>query len=338
MKRGYMDWVKELLPETALEKRRADILSAALGNGFDAVIIYGDVYDADELSWWCNYTPYWCNSALILDSSGGRALVTGHNYRVNPWISELTGFAQEELIPAGPRVHVKVAEYMTGLRPDGGKIATISKYFPESIKKALEDKGFTVETMDAAAEQQITCGDQSERALLKKAADILNSAIEAGMSVYAEKELNKKELCAEIEYAARKNGAMDIFIYTSDRDCKFRLALDGESADGAWNIYVIMQYLGVWVSRGLTVGAYDTSAELDALAAQIKPGKRPALKRNGFTVGIRPRTGADMVSSVCAESEAVEAGSIISVYMLDNSTGAYCEKNYCVEESGAAAL
>ena len=126
MKRGYMDWVKELLPETALEKRRADILSAALGNGFDAVIIYGDVYDADELSWWCNYAPYWCNSALILDRNGSKALVTGHNYRVNPWISELTGFAQEELIPAGPRVPVKVAEYMTGLRPDGGKIATIS--------------------------------------------------------------------------------------------------------------------------------------------------------------------------------------------------------------------
>lgn len=338
MKRGYMDWVKELLPETALEKRRADILSAALGNGFDAVIIYGDVYDADELSWWCNYAPYWCNSALILDRNGSKALVTGHNYRVNPWISELTGFAQEELIPAGPRVPVKVAEYMTGLRPDGGKIATISKYFPESIKKALEHKGFTVASMDAAAEQQIVRGDRSERALLKKAADILNSAIESGMSVYAKKKLNKKELCAEIEYAARKNGAMDIFIYTSDRDCKFRLALDGESADGAWNIYVIMQYLGVWVSRGLTVGVPDTSAELDALAALIKPGKRLTLKKDGFTVGIRSRTGADMVSSICVGHEVAEAGNIISVYMLDNSTGTYCEKNYYIGERGAAAL
>lgn len=88
MKRGYMDWNKELLPAGVLENRRRVLMETAVKAGADAVVIYGDVYSADELSFYVNYAPYWCNSAAVI-TADEFYMVTGHNNRVNPWISTL---------------------------------------------------------------------------------------------------------------------------------------------------------------------------------------------------------------------------------------------------------
>ena len=66
MKRGYMDWNKELLPQSALDQRRQALRDEAKKADVKAVIVYGDVYSADELSYYVNYAPYWCNSASVI--------------------------------------------------------------------------------------------------------------------------------------------------------------------------------------------------------------------------------------------------------------------------------
>lgn len=339
MKRGYMDWVRDILPEEALKARRDALAGIAREKGLKAVIVYGDVYAADELSWFCNYAPYWCNAALVVTGDSVVTLVTGHNYRVNPWISSLTGLPEAQIVPAGLRVPAKLAEQLADAFPEGGKIGTVGKYIMSDVKLELSAKNFETVPVDSAVAEETGKYDKSFHETEKKAYAILKEAIQTGISSRSGKAATKKEVCAEIEYAARKNSAMDVFIYTSDDGCSFQLPDNESSAAGTWNLYAVMQYLGVWVGCGLTLGADADGAwaKLDKLAKELKPGAIPELKADGCRVIVRPNGAADMVSSLGTSGRLYEGG-IVSIAVLENATGSYFERMYEVCADGAKAL
>lgn len=340
MKRGYMDWVRDILPEATLKARRDVLAKLAREQGLKAVIVYGDVYAADELSWFCNYAPYWCNAVLLVTQDSGVTLVTGHNYRVNPWISSLTGLPEAQILPAGPRVPAKLAERLADAFPEGGTVGTVGKYILSDVKLELSAKNFETVPVDSAAAKETDRFDRSFREMEKRAYAILKEAVRTGISSCRGKAATKKEVCAEIEYAARRNSAMDVFLYTSDDGRSFRLPDSESSAAGAWNLYVVLQYLGVWVGCGLPVGAAADGAwaKLDRLARGLKPGTLPKLEADGCRVLVRPNGAADMVSSLGTFDGRLYEGGIVSVAMLEEGTGSYFERMYEVCADGAKAL
>lgn len=341
MKRGYMDWVQDILPEETLKSRRNILAKLAKERGLEAVVVYGDVYASDELSWFCNYAPYWCNSALIVTKDSEVTLVTGHNNRVNPWISSLTGLPEAQILPAGLRVPAKLAERLSVMFPEGGKIGTVGKYVMSDVKLELAAKNFETVSVDSVIAKEMSGYDRSFNKMEKKAYAILTEAVQAGVSFLGGKSAaTKKEVCAEIEYAARKNSAMDVFLYTSDDGCSFRLPDNESSASGVWNLYVMVQYLGVWAACGLTVGADADAAraKLDKLAGALKPGAVPELKADGCRVLVRSNGAADMISSLGAFDGQLQEGGIVSVALLDNASGSYFERMYEVCADGAKAL
>lgn len=340
MKRGYMDWVQEILPEATLKARRAGLANIAKEQGLKAVIVYGDVYAADELSFFCNYAPYWCNAALIVAEDSDVTLVTGHNYRVNPWISGLTGLEDSKIIPGGLRVPAKLAEVLSNIFPDGGKIGIAGKYILSDTEIELAAKNITLVNVDSAVGNIMHKSDKSYNETQKKAYDILGNAVKTGIAARDLATSTRKEVCAEIEYAARKNSAMDVFIYTADKGCGFALPDSESSAKGTWNVYVAIQYLGVWVCYAFTVGADENGAwtKLDELADGIKPGAIPELKADGCKVTVRPNGAADMVSTMDTYDGDIYEGGIVSVAVLDDATGNYFERMYEVCANGAKAL
>lgn len=340
MKRGYVDWVRDILPEETLKARRDALAKLAREQGLKAAVVYGDVYAADELSWFCNYAPYWCNAALIVTQDSGATLVTGHNYRVNPWISSLTGLPEAQILPAGPRVPAKLAERLADAFPEGGTVGTVGKYILSDVKLELSAKNFATVPVDSAVEKEMCQYDKSFHETEKRAYAILREAVRTGISSCRGKAATKKEVCAEIEYAARKNSAMDVFLYTSGDGCSFHLPDSGSSAAGTWNLYVLLQYLGVWVGCGLAVGADADGAwaKLDRLARGLRPGAVPKLEADGCRVIVRPNGAADMVSSLGASGGRLQEGGIVSVAVLENATGTYFERMYEVCADGAKAL
>lgn len=337
-----MDWNKELLPAKALEERRGTLMAIAKEQGIAAVIVYGDVYSSDELSYYMNYAPYWCNSAAVFTSDGDAYMVTGHNDRVNPWISELTGLPIEKLLASGFRVPQRLADSLKTKYPEGARIGLVGKYVLGAVEKKLTESGFEVIAMDDMVVPALNQADESYVKTVKKAMEIINGAVAEGISVMNTKDVSQKVVCAEIEYYARKNGAMDVILYTSEDGCAFSLPEAAEAGSGVWNVYVLMQYLGVWVSYGLTMGtdqrqAQDVREVLRKAAETIVPGKVIAAA-DGYKITVKSRMLSDTISSLNTVSEAVAENQVISIGALEESKGGYTERMFLVTKQGAVAL
>lgn len=336
MKRGYMDWDKSLLPLSALEQRRALLLAAAKKAGVKAVIIYGDVYSADELSYYVNYAPYWCNSAAILLEDDSY-MVTGHNNRVNPWISTLTGMDQEKLLASGFKVPERTAQSLKERFPEGGRIGIIGKYAMAAMADALAKEGFELVIMDDEEAKLFQRADTAYRATAVKAASILRQAFAQGKEDYANGG-SSRTVTAEIEYSARKNGAMDIVLYVAYEGEAFGLPEVREDANGTWTVCALMQYLGVWVRMTETFGADLTAlkAELAAAVAGLAPGQASAASQ-GVRITVS-QVLSDAVSDLNAKVTELTDGQVVSVEAYDAGNGIFCGEMYQVSRKGAVAL
>lgn len=335
MKRGYMDWDKDLLPLSALEQRRRRLLESAEKLGAEAVIIYGDVYSADELSYYVNYAPYWCNSAAVL-TRDDLYMVTGHNNRVNPWISTLTGMDQEKLLASGFKVPERTAQSLKERFPEGGKIGMIGKYAMAAMADALASEGFELVIMNAEEAGLFWPVDEAYRKTAAKAAGILRQAFACGREDYANGGTSKT-VTAEIEYSARKNGAMDIVLYVSYEGRAFGLPEVHGDANGKWSVCALMQYLGVWVKMTETFGTDLTvlRKELDKAAQKLVPGE---LRTDVETDVLVSRVLSDVVSDLNGKVEKLNEGQVISVEIYDAKHDSFCGDMYQVREKGAVVL
>lgn len=337
MKRGYMDWNQELLPLDTLKRRRENLLEAAAAEKVRAVVIYGDVYSADELSYYVNYAPYWCNSAAVI-TPDETYLVTGHNNRVNPWISSLTGLSEDQLIASGFRVPVRISESLKERFPEGGRIGIIGKFVMADVVKELKKQGFEPVILDNVIGDVLNTADDAYRNTVKKAAGILDHAFQRGMEEFLAGGTSKTT-AAEIEYDARKNGAMDIVIYVSHRGRQFGLPVSEDDGGGVWTVYGLMQYLGVWVSRAETYGA-ETEAvrrQMEAAAGELRPGKLAVIPADGYEITVK-RVTADVISDLNGELTELSNQQAVAVSACETSTGIYVEKMYCVTDEGAVSL
>ena len=280
-----------------------------------AVVVYGDVYSADELSYYVNYAPYWCNSAAVV-TPDELYMVTGHNNRVNPWIETLTGIEEEKLLASGFQVPVRTAESLKKRYPEGGRIGIIGKYVLADLADAMKAQGCEPVVMEEE-KAVLMPADTSYRDTAARAAAILRQAFACGEEDYAQGGTSKT-VSAEIEYAARKNGAMDMVLYVSHKGNEFGLPVVEEDAQGKWTVFAVMQYLGVWVSLTKTFGADLEAAreQLAAAAAELEVGKALPKERDGFTVRAE-QVVSDVISDLNRKVSGIAAGQVLSVTVYD---------------------
>ena len=327
MKRGYMNWDRELLPESALKQRRARLLQLLKEKDLDAIVVYGDVINADELVDCSNYGPYWCNCAAVITADGDYQLVTGHNARVNPWLMEMTGLPDEKIRPAGMKVPTKTAELLKSLIP-GGTVGLIGKYTPADIGKALEKAGFNVRYLGNDSDKLLANRDQAYLATVRKGHALMEEALERALASTAE--MSIKQSCACIEYELRNAGAMDVFISAGTEGGAF--TLPEEKFADSWNLYVNVQYLGVWICFACPVGKNtDEYAVLNTRAEQLKPGTMPE------DIEVHTTILSDSVRSLNHRADDLEEGQVFSLYH-QSEQGAYTEKMYCMTVDGAQPI
>ncbi len=337
MKRGYMDWDKNLLPLSALEERRQALMKEAAGMNVQAVVVYGDVYSADELSYYVNYAPYWCNSVAVI-TENEVYMVTGHNNRVNPWIHTLTGIEEEKLLASGFKVPDRTAQSLKERFPQGGRIGIVGKYVMADLADALKAQGFESVDMDDIKAQLMQPADGSYRETATKAAGILRQAFERGAKEYAQGG-SSKTVTAEIEYGARKNGAMDVVLYVSHEGNAFGLPVTLDDAGGKWTVCALMQYLGVWIKLTKTFGT-ETAAvgrQLEAAALELVPGRKIPCGAEGFEV-IGEQVLSDVISDLNQEICEVTKDQVLYVAVYDKKSSVYCSNMYRITEKGAVVL
>lgn len=327
MKRGYMNWDRALLPEPALLQRRDRLFRLLREKNLDALVVYGDVINADELVDCSNYGPYWCNCVAVLTAGGDYQLVTGHNARVNPWLQEMTGLPDEKIRPAGMKVPAKTAELLKELLP-GGTVGLIGKYTPATMGRALADAGFAVCYLGADSDALLARRDQAYRDTVRKGHEMMEAALEGALA--ESQGMDIRQSCARIEYALRSAGAMDVVLYAGTGDGRFSLPQD-QQAD-CWNLYINVQYLGVWLCFACPVGAAEAAyAALDQQAARLNPGVVPE------GCGIHTSVLSDSISSLNQPGTRLAEGQVFSLYQTGGQ-GAYTEKMYCMTANGAIPL
>ena len=345
MKRGYMDWIKDLLPEDVLKARCEALRAAMTAAGLDAVVVYGDVACADELMYLTNFGPYWVNATCVFTADGDSFFVVGLAPRVVPWINALTGCPTEKIYAAGPRVAVRLAQELKERFAGGGKIGYAGKYFPAVMENNLGEAGFTVSDFTGYFDSVLNKRDASYRNMQHKGALILKNALAEGLANVNLETASQKEVCAEIEYAARKTGALDIILLTSENGDDFALSSGERPAKGKWNLYILMQYLGEWLVYAQPFGS-DTgelSSALDRAAGSLKPG-RAALSYAALPevewldVKLKTKILSDQSSSLNQNAEELLPDQIVSISARNKKAGLYAEKMYLITDGNAVAL
>lgn len=341
MKRGYMERNAALVPDALLAKRQAALASQFDENGVVAAVVFGDVADADELHYISNLGPYWGSATCILDREGGRFLVTGMTARVNFWVSMMTGVDKDHIRAAGPKVNSAVAEYLTQAYPGGGAIGMVGEYFPADMRAAIEKAGFSTVWMQAAVEHPMEARDEGYRASLLKGAGLMKIAYAKAFAGAGEDDRTVQQVAADVEYACRTAGAMDVYLLAAGEDLVFAKAAD-KAADGPWTLYALLQYLGEWmaITRGTSAKRNaEAFAVRDRVLAAQKPGPTAlSWEEDGWRITLCNQMRSDHTAYAAADRANLAAGQVFSIRVRHSQKGILIEDMALLETDGARLL
>ncbi len=345
MKRGYMDWKEELLPKDTLKLRQKEFIKDFREKNIDAAVIYADVASADEMQYLTNLGPYWSNASAIFFKDGSVHLVTGLSARVNPWISKLTGMGNSDITSAGPNLAVKIAEVLGERLDGGGVIGLTGQYFPQTIVEALEKKGFETVVYQKPREEQLARRDDAYIDTVKEGIAHMEKAITGALQNPEIKAMTRKRLAAEVEYACRKAGAMDILLLEGDKKLVFDQPQELPAGETPWILYVQIQYLGEWIVLARMIngregeGMQAAQAARDKAALRLTPGeKQLAWDEDGCGITVCSEILADHLSWQGPKNALLADKQMISLMVRDEKKGIYLEDMYLVSPEGGLHL
>ncbi len=341
MKRGFMDRNTEFLPPELLKKRQEKFIEGFKEFNIDAAVIYGDVASADELQYLTNLGPYWANATVVIFKDGTTLYVTGLSARVNQWVAMITGVDLDFVIAAGPKLNAKVAAVLKEKLGGKGTIGITGKYFPAEMSAAIEEAGFKTLFYNSIPDEQLTVRDQAYQAMLVKGIGLMNKAISDVLNNPATYELTKKRIAADVEYACRTAGAMDVIILSGDGQLIF--GHPEEVTDpNSWTLYVQVQYLGEWfvIARNMKQGnnALALTAR-DQAAKELKPGlDKFSWNRDGYNFSVCTKVLSDHISYQNKNKSVLNENQIVSLKLEDKNKGIYLEDMFQITAQGGRLL
>ena len=342
MKRGFMDRNGELLPADLLRKRQEVFISGFKEYDLEAAVIYGDVASADELQYLTNLGPYWSNATAIIDKNGNVKFVTGLSARVDPWVAMISGVDQSDVLAAGPNLNTKVAAVLKEQLGGRGKIGITGVYFPQEMADALEAAGFTPVFYQQTIAEQLKVRDEAYRKTLTRGIELMNAAVATVLKNPEIGKMSRKNITADVEYACRSAGAMDILILNGDKFLNFGKAEDVAEGSDPWTLYIQLQYLGEWfvIARNMKAEC-SSEAKLvrDRVIRKLKPGARPLTwTEKDYKFALCDQVRSDHVCYWNEGETEIDAGQILSLRVINKEKGIYIEDMVRITSDGAVLL
>jgi Xaa-Pro aminopeptidase len=339
MKRGYMERNNALVPDELLASRRKKLIERFETFGVDAVVVYGDVADADELHYFVNLAPYWGSATGIIGKDGALALVTGMTARVNFWVSMMSGVDKAAINGAGPNVNNALVKYLREQLPHGAAIGIVGDYFPGDMLDAVEAGGFTGVWMTDAAREITAAQDAGFKETLLRGIGLMSGAVAKSLEAAAGRTM--QDIAADVEYACRSAGAMDTVLLAGDAGLNFFKAPDRVSPE-AWTLFVLLQYLGEWmvITRSSDPALNkEAFAIRDAYLRELCPGKRAAVSgEKDWRIEVCPLVRSDHLKYQAEGDLPLAPGQIISLRVSSRPRGIVIEDMVLVREAGVELL
>jgi hypothetical protein len=328
MKRGFVERNSALVSDELLAARRKKLIEKFDSPSVEAVVVYGDVADADELHFFVNLAPYWGSATSVIGRDGSQSLVTGMTARVNFWVARMSGMDKSAVTGAGPNVNKALVKYLTEHFTPGAKIGIVGDYFPSDMLDAIEARGFKGLWMGDMAREISTAQDAGFRETLVKGTGLMSGALAGVLAGAKDSAKTMQAIAADAEYACRSAGAMDAVLLAGDTGLKFFKAPDRVSS-GAWTLFVLLQYLGEWL-----VITRNTDPELnreafvlrDACLRELRPGKRAAVSgEKDWQIELCPMVRSDHAAYIAGGELNLASGQIISIRVSNREKGIMIE-------------
>ncbi len=251
MKRGWIFWDKKALSPEELARRIKDFRERMQSRGCDAVIVYGDANQSGNLSHLTHFFPYADTGAFVLPSAGAPRLFTTHAYRNMPWFRTISWV---EDICCTNAIGAECAGFLEALKPPPRKIGIVDlRTFPFAIYEETQRRlscGF-VDMTDDYQSLRIK-KSEAELGYVQKAAEIaaksfaeLAAALRPGWSGF--------DIAAELELAARRMGAADLFCFIQPDGSPEGLTWpDARAFDRSVSVDIAVEFGGLWARLGGT--------------------------------------------------------------------------------------
>ena len=335
MKRGFVERNAALVPDSLLVARRNKLISQFDSFGVEAVIIYGDVADADELHYFVNLAPYWFSASSILGKDGSQSIIASMTARVGFWISLMSGVDKSLVNGAGPNANKMLVKYLNERFPAGCKIGIVGEYTPQDTVEAIEAGGFKTVWMGDAARAVVTAQDEGVRETLLKGIGIMSDAIGKTLTNVKSGQ-TMQAVAADVEFACRSASAMDIVVLVADKNLGLRKAPDTVSAE-PWNLFLLIQYLGEWmvVIRNSDAALNKEAFALrDAYLKKLKPGKQSAVTKEGsWNFELCPLVRSDHLAYIPAGEIEIRKNQVISLRVFNKDKGIVIEDMVLINDN-----
>jgi len=285
MKRGLMEWNKLELPEEELAGRVAAVRAKMAQGGMDAILAYGDNYQAGDLSYLSNFSPYWFDGMLVLTRESD-VLLTTLSARVHSWIKGLSPVSEVRSTKSLGR---EAAEWLKERNVERGRIGvTRLGRLPNGIYGAFREVLPNSEVVDATAlvEDLRVIPSRAEVGLLSKAARMSADALQYAF----EESLQGRKQCevvAEIEHRLRYGGAEDLLVLIASGKApgKWPAMATEERIEGATLVRAICAYKGHWAEVGWTLPGSSKAAQEANVELLARFEQARELMRAGKSVG-----------------------------------------------------
>ncbi|HEX3836975.1 MAG TPA: hypothetical protein VHW25_08455 [Steroidobacteraceae bacterium] len=266
MKRGLIAWDKARLPPAAFTAR-LDALNQLLDRYDVAVlVIYTDVWRANDVRFVSNFMPYWNRAFAIIARGEKPILLCSLSPRVYPWIKTVT--IHETIVPS-PSLPAQLLKLAT--ERGWSRIGFLDyEGLPNDLYTQI--RAAPLEVVDIAREQVRAAPDMAEIEMHRHAAAIAREALGAAVTETAIG-LTEFALIGRIEQLIRRGGAEDLVALVANGRSGFRPAT-GECVGRNTSVMAAVEYSGHWakVARNVArvispLAALEQSQHVETLSA-----------------------------------------------------------------------
>ena len=245
MKRGLIAWDKTRLPPSAFATR-LDALNQLMDRyAVPALVVYTDVWRANDVRFVSNYMPYWNRAFAVIPRGEKPVLLCSLSPRVYPWIKTVT---IHELIVPSPNLPAQLMKLAT--ERGWARLGLLDfEGLPHDL--FMQIRAEALEVVDIPRNLVRAAPDAAEIAMHRRAAAIAREAL-ADELVGSATALSEFALIGRIERVVRRAGAEDLVALVSSGRGGFRPA-SGELVSRNTSVMTAVEYSGHWakVSRNV---------------------------------------------------------------------------------------
>jgi len=233
MKRGLISWDRAELPRAVFDSRLANARAAMASVGAPALLVYSDIWRANQGRFLTNFMPYWNRSLAVIPADGDPVLLCGLSPRVYPWIKSVTLF--QEIRPAAKLVPtlLKLCEER------GWKDLAVWDLprVPHEVYGPLASAGL------ALTDVRLASVDDTALAMHRRAAELARRIL--ADELHAGAGLTGHQFAGRLERIFRRAGAEDLIILLSS-GATAPLPATATVLPESYSVSIAVEYRGHW--------------------------------------------------------------------------------------------